>query len=311
MAQIKRVALFLTRKDEAQLAWAATARDAARISDLQIREHWIDDSAAQNHSIAECVFNDTEDALLILPASAGGPAALLQQAAARGKSIVLLDRVTHDLDLEVSWSLPRLRRDHPQILAARVAPDEEEIGRIQGRQTLALLPTGGAVLCVQGDARTSAVDGRTRGLEEILSGRAEYDLGKVDGGWSSERAEAAVAEWLGVVLQNSDYRLSLVVAQSEVMLDGIRRGLNRLARELARPQLSGVPMIGCDGLPTFKRQVDEGQLEATVEIPSRTEAAMHALTDFSAHGTFPPKPDISLAPQSYPSLDRLAAHVSS
>ncbi|MBN2371178.1 MAG: substrate-binding domain-containing protein [Vicinamibacteria bacterium] len=311
MARIKRVALFLNRMDEAQIAWAAAVHDAARVNRLQIREHWIDEFAEQNHAIAESIFNDTADALLILPASASGPAALLAQAAARGKAIVLLDRVTHDLDFDVSWSLPRLRREYPQVLAVRIAADEEEIGRIQGRQTLALLPGGGTVLCVQGDTRTSAVESRTGGLEEALSGRPEYNLGKVDGGWISERAAAAVEKWLGVVLPDPNFLLNLIIAQSEVMLDGIRRSLARLARETARPNLASVPMIGCDGMPTFKRQVDEGLLAATVEIPSRAEAAMRALVDFIEHGAFPPKPYISLTPRSYPSLEQLAARMPS
>jgi ABC-type sugar transport system substrate-binding protein len=311
MTQIKRLALFLTRKDEAQLAWAATVRDAARINDLHVTEHWIDDPAEQNHIIAESIFNKTTDALLILPASASGPAALLSQAAARDISIILLDRVTHDLDFGVSWSLPRLRREHPRVLSVRIAPDEQEIGRIQGRQTLALLPAGGSVLCVQGDTRTSAVEGRKKGLEEMLRHRSEYSLGKVDGGWNADRAATVVEEWLRFVLQDSSYRLNLVVTQSEVMLDGIRRGLELLARELSRSELSSVPMIGCDGMPTFKLQVDEGRLAATVEIPSRTETAMQILLDFSRRGVFPPKPDLSLAPGSYPSLDQLSSRLSS
>jgi ABC-type sugar transport system substrate-binding protein len=305
MAAIKRVALFLTHDDDAQRAWAATVREACRTAGFELEQHWSEDPTAQNHLIGESIFKGAADALLILPATASGPAALLSQAAARGQAIVLLDRVTHDLSPDVSWSLPRLRRERPDLLAVRVAPDEEEIGRIQGRQILALLPVGGSALYVQGDARTPAASGRTAGLEEVLASRPGYEIRKVDGGWSSARAETAVVEWLKLVLRDPRYRLELVVAQSEVMLEGIRRGLERIARESSRPELLSLPMTACDGLPDFKRAVDEGRLAATVEIPSRTAAAMHILIDYASRGALPASCEIALPPSSYPSLDRL------
>jgi hypothetical protein len=118
------------------------------------------------------------------------------------------------------------------------------------------------------------------------------------------------------MLLSSGYRLGLVVSQSDVMLEGIRRALERLARELGRAELgraelARVPMTGCDGLPAFKRAVDEGRLAATVEIPSRTEAAMRVLIDFAVRGSVPPRPDVSLAPTSYPALEQLARRASS
>ena len=311
MAAVKRVALFLTHEDEAQRAWAATAREGCGVAGLEIELHWNEEPAQQNHAIGESIFKGTADALLILPATASGPAALLSQAAARGQAIVLLDRVTHDLNPEVSWSLPRLRRERPDLLAVRVAPDEEEIGRVQGRQILALLPSGGAVLYVQGDARTPAAGGRTAGLEEVLASHPGYEIRKVDGGWTSARAETAVAEWLRVVLRDARYRLQLVVAQSEVMLDGIHRAFERMARESSRPELPSLPMTACDGLPDFKRAVDEGRLAATVEIPSRTAEAMRVLIGYASRGALPASSEIALMPSSYPGLDRLGRAVRS
>jgi ABC-type sugar transport system substrate-binding protein len=108
------------------------------------------------------------------------------------------------------------------------------------------------------------------------------------------------------VLRDARYRLRLVVTQSEVMLAGIRRALERMARELSRPGLLDLPMTACDGMPAFRRAVDEGRLAATVEIPSRTAAAMQVLVDYVSRGALPARSDIALTPSSYPSLDRLA-----
>lgn len=305
MASTRRVALFLTHEDAAQRSWADTVQEAGKTHGFDVAVHWTDMSVAQNHAIGDTIFQDTADALLIQPAAISGPAALLSQAARRGKAIVLLDRVANDLDPDRSWSLVRISREYPRQLAVRIAPDEEEIGRIQGRQVLALLPAGGTWLLVQGDPSTPGAIGRTAGIEEILGRRTGYNMGKINGGWSSARAETAVQEWLQLMLIDPNYRLQFAVAQSEVMLDGIRRALDRLAFDHARPELSHVPLTGCDGMPAFKRAVDEGRLAATVEIPSRTVAAVRVLVDYFTHGTLPPSLEIALTPSSYPSLDRL------
>jgi ABC-type sugar transport system substrate-binding protein len=305
MPPTRRVALFLTHEDATQLAWASTVQEAGKKHGFDVALRWSDTSAEQNHAIGDCIFQDTADVLLIMPAAISGPAALLSQAARRGKAIILLDRVANDMDPARSWSLVQISREHPGQLAVRIAPDEVEIGRIQGRQVLALLPTGGSGLLVQGDPSTPGAIGRTTGIDEILASRTTYELAKVNGAWSSARAETAVQDWLKLMLINPAFRLQCVVAQSEVMLDGIRRALER-----ARPELAQLPLTGCDGLPAFKRDVDEGRLAATVEIPSRTEAAVRVLVDYFTRGALPPTQEIALAPSSYPSLARLAARPS-
>jgi ABC-type sugar transport system substrate-binding protein len=306
MAETRRVALFLTREDEAQRMWAETVREESRRHGFALAQHWNDVSVEQNHAISDCVFHDTADAFLILPASVSGPAALLAQAASKGKAVILLDRLTHDLDPATSWSLPRIRQDHPGVLAVRVSPDEVAIGRVQGRQVLALLPKGGTVLYVQGNMMTAGAVHRTAGFEEVLAGQPGYKVGKVDGGWTSPRAEAGLHAWLSLVLIDVSYCPDLVVSQSEVMVEGIRRALARSGREFSRPELERLPITACDGMPAFKRAVDEHRLAATIEIPSRTAAAMQVLGDFWTRGTPPTELELLLPPDSYPSLKDLA-----
>jgi ABC-type sugar transport system substrate-binding protein len=309
MAATRRIALFLTHMDETQQGWAELARARARDADGEIVEFWCEDDASrQNRQVSECIWKDLADALLVLPANLAGPAALLVQAVSRGKPVVLLDRTAMDMNADVAWGLPRLRREHPGTLVARVSPDEIEIGRIQARQARALIPKGGNVLYVQGDMRTAGAVARAQGFQEILADDSRFSVGRVDGGWSAGRAESAVFEWLHLVLIDTHFHLGLVVSQSEMMLPGVRAALTRIARDTGRPELASVPLTGCDGLPTFKREIASGLLAATIEVPPRTPPAIRMLAEFWKSGTLPPL-EVHLQPASFPALDALAPAV--
>jgi ABC-type sugar transport system substrate-binding protein len=194
------------------------------------------------------------------------------------------------------------------VLVARVAPDEVEIGHIQGRQVRAILPKGGVVLYVQGDLMTSGAVDRTAGMEEILANDSTYRIGKVDGHWSAARADTAVADWLRLVRVDGQSRLDLVCSQSELMLPGVRAALARVAQETGDSRLPQVPLIGCDGLPKFKQEVESGRLAATIEIPPRIPPAIRLLAEFWSTGKAPADPEVRLQPSSYPSLEVLASN---
>jgi ABC-type sugar transport system substrate-binding protein len=102
MPEMRRIALFLVRQDEAQRAWAADAESEASHYGIEVKEYWSDNSAqTQVLQISECVFQDLASALIIMPASSGGPAALIAQAVARNKSVVLLNRVASDTNTDI------------------------------------------------------------------------------------------------------------------------------------------------------------------------------------------------------------------
>lgn len=309
MTDHKKIGLFLTHKDESQQAWVASASGECSRAGHELIAFWAEEGASQqSRQIADAIWQDRADALLILPASLGGPAALTTQALSHGKAVVLLNRTANDLNPAVSWSLPRLRQDHPKILAARVAPDEVAIGRLEAQQIRALLPQGGSVLYVQGDTLTSAAIDRTIGLEELLSGDSLLTVSRVDGGWRSDRAEDAVSRWARLVLADSSAPLDLVVSQSEVMLAGIKRALESISVELERPALATIPLTGCDGHPHFKAEIDAGRLAATIEIPDRILPAVQLCVEYWRSGTVPSNPEVKLPPASYPSLPDLAQH---
>ena len=75
-----------------------------------------------------------------------------------------------------------------------VSSDHVEIGRIQGRQCAALLPTGGSVLYIQGPSENSAAKERTLGMQEAKPNNIHLIMLK--GQWTEESAQRAVRSWL-------------------------------------------------------------------------------------------------------------------
>jgi ABC-type sugar transport system substrate-binding protein len=306
MATAKRIRLFLARPDDTQKSWAAEAREAARRCGCELTEDWSETFSKQNHEIADCIWKDTADALIILPASQSGPAALLTQALSHGKAIVLVNQTRNDFNPEIEWSFPRLRLAYPTVLAARVAPDEKEIGRVQARQVKTLLPNGGQVLYVQGDMLSAGAIGRTEGFDEVLGGDPRYAVARVDGGWTTAGGERAVGEWLRTLHIRADFRLDLVCCQNDPMLLGAREALAATARDAHRADISQALLTGCDGREEVRRDVAAGLVAATIEVPSRTVPAVEVCADYWRSGTIPADPDVSLKPISLPPIGDLA-----
>ena len=75
-----------------------------------------------------------------------------------------------------------------------VSSDHVEIGRIQGRQCAALLPTGGTVLYIQGPSENSAAKDRTLGMQEAKP--HNIHLITLKGQWTEESSQRAVRSWL-------------------------------------------------------------------------------------------------------------------
>jgi ABC-type sugar transport system substrate-binding protein len=304
MSTGKRIGLFLNRHDEAQRAWAAEARALAAELGCEITEYW-SEGINQTRQISDGVWKDPIEALVILPASQSGPAVLLTHALAHGKVVVMIDRTRNDLNAEVSWSLPSLRREFPQLLAACVAPDEEGVGRIQAQQVQALRPGGGHVLYVQGDMLTLGAVARAEGFNAQMAADSRYRVACVDGGWTEERAASAMLAWFRVMHSGPECRVDVVCSQSEVMVPGVRAALVRAAHEYKRPELARVPITACDGQAQYKREVDSGTLAATVEIPSRTPPAVRLCAAFWRSAAVPNEPLVKLQPKSYPALEQV------
>jgi ABC-type sugar transport system substrate-binding protein len=191
-----------------------------------------------------------------------------------------------------------LRRDYPSIPISSVGPDQREIGRIQGRQFRALLPDGGRVLYVQGNAPTSSARSRLQGMNEAIAGSKIDARDVVDGNWNADDAERTVAGWLRMVLSGTSH-LDLIGCQNDEMAVGARKALESVAAYLGRRDLGGVLVTGVNGLPDFgQRLVKEGKLDATIVVPPTSGAAVELIV-----GGFkgkPVPPSVTVPSVSYP-----------
>ena len=194
--------------------------------------------------------------------------------------------------------LENLRREFPAVPISAVGPDQREIGRIQGRQFRALLPRGGIVLYVQGNASTSSARSRLAGMTDAIAG-ANIDARDVlDGNWREEDAERTVGGWLRMVMSGKSH-LDLIGCQNDEMAAGARKALDSVAGYLGKPELERVMVTGCNGLVDFgQRLVKEGKLAATVVVPSSGAAAVELIA--GAYQGRPVPPSVTLPSASYP-----------
>jgi len=188
-----------------------------------------------------------------------------------------------------------LRREHPGLAIAAITTDHAAIGRIQARQLEALRPAARRVLFLQGPADAAAAQLRLGGFEDASRGRG-YELRVLNGEWTDTSAEKAVAAWLR--LKTAEHFVpDAVVCQNDSMARGARRAL-----ELLRPEWLRAPFLGCDGLPASgRRDVDEGRMAATVQIPSCAGPALELALAWKRKAVVP-KAETVLAPSAYPAI---------
>jgi ABC-type sugar transport system substrate-binding protein len=196
-----------------------------------------------------------------------------------------------------------LRLEFPTLPIAMVVIDNIEVGRLQALQLRALLPRGGTVLCVRGNPYDSASRDRSSGLLQGTAG-SSLILQHVDGRWDPVVAEDAVSRWL-ISPMHQKTPLHAVASQNDTMGKAARKALTRAARDLGRPELAGIPVLGGDGLPQLgRRWVDEGELTATVVVPIPGRPGIELIARYWHDQK--PLPDVTrLAPTAYPPVSEL------
>ena len=200
-----------------------------------------------------------------------------------------------------------LRRLHPGVPVFCVTPDQEEIGRVQGRLVRSLLPSGGKVLCITGPFRSFSARQRRRGLEEAIHGSG-LQMVCIAGDYSNRSGENAVRSWeLRVDGSQShpafrSFFPDLVLAHNDAMADGARRALAEVGKRRGWPHVAAVPLVGCDGTTDFGIPlVDAGALAGTVIMPGTGASAINVLQDFRRSGRTPPS-RVLLEVSAYPDL---------
>ena len=164
-------------------------------------------------------------------------------------------------------TFPELRRAG-RAPAFAVSSDHLEIGRIQGLQFAALLPTGGSVLYIQGPSENSAAKERTMGMQQTKP--ANIKINMLKGQWTEESAYKAVSSWMRLSTSGKQ-SVDLVGAQDDSMAVGARKAMQESSDEGLREKWLALPFTGCDGLiATGQQYVRNGLRTATVVVPPNT-----------------------------------------
>ena len=226
-------------------------------------------------------------ALLLHTRVPDGLERVARNAARAGIGWVLLNRTAPYVDA--------LRREHAGLAIASVTTDHLEIGRIQALQLERHRPGTRRVLYLQGPADGPASQLRLTGFEQASRGRG-YELRVLNGEWTETSAERAIAAWLR--LKTAEHFVpEAVVCQNDNMARGARRILETL-----RPEWVRAPFLGCDGLPASgRRDVDEGRLAATVQLPSCAGPALELALAWKRNAVVP-QAETVLAPSAYPAI---------
>jgi len=289
------VVALTTRDNDYQAEQSASATEVASRLGVKINVIYADNNAVnQCQQLVKIIQDKAQrpDAILVEPV--GTPMYQVAKAAvAAGIAWGILNR-------EADY-IPELRRAATVPVFA-VSPDQEEVGRIQGKQ-LAAFTTEGNILYIEGPSTSSAANLRTKGMLSTKPGKVEVKVLKAD--WSERGAYHAVKSWLSLST-SSQLHIRAVVCQNDAMAMGAREAFASLPKA-AREQSLNIPFTGCDGVTkTGQEWVRSGQLRATVVIPPMAGLALEMLAKAVSTGLMPAERTLC-APRSFPAVAEIRA----
>ena len=289
------VVALTTRDNDYQAEQSASAAEVASRLGVKINVIYADNNAVDQCQQLVKVIQDKAqrpDAILVEPV--GTPMFQVAKAAvAAGIGWGILNR-------EADY-IPELRRTAPVPVFA-VSPDQEEVGRIQGKQLAAFAPEGN-ILYIEGPSASSAANLRTKGMLSTKPKKVEMKVLKGD--WSERSALQAVTSWLSLST-SSQLHIRAVVCQNDAMAMGAREAFASLP-EAARERWLNTPFMGCDGVTkTGQEWVRSGQLRATVVIPPMAGLALEMLVKAASTRSMPAERTLC-APRSFPAIEEMRA----
>jgi len=289
------VIALTTRDNDYQAEQSASATEVASRLGVKISVIYADNNAVnQCQQLVKIIQDKAQrpDAILVEPV--GTPMYQVAKAAvAAGIGWGILNR-------EADY-IPELRRAVPVPVFA-VSPDQEEVGRIQGKQ-LAAFATEGNILYIEGPSSSSAANLRTKGMLSTKPSKVEVKVLKAD--WSERGAHQAVKSWLSLST-SGQLHIRAVVCQNDAMAMGAREAFASLPKA-AREQSLNIPFTGCDGVTkTGQKWVRSGQLRATVVIPPMAGLALEMLAKAVSTGSMPAERTLC-APRSFPAIAEIKA----
>src|SRR5216110_415003 len=298
MTKKLRILVSLTTNDnDYQIEQAQSAEQAAKRLGVAIEiAHADNDAITQSTQILKAVQSEPAvrpNGIVFEPVGGTALPQVARAAASAGIGWAVLNRDAN--------YIPELRKSSSAPVFV-VTSDHLEIGRIQGRQIAALVPHGGAVLCIQGPGENSAAKDRTTGMQETKPGNVHATLLRAQ--WTEESSQKAVRSWLKLTTSRKA-AIDLIAAQDDSMAVGARKAFEELPDDAEKERWLSLPFLGCDGLPkTGQAWVKSGLLAATIFVPPNTGQAMEMFVDALQRGKLPPERALTV-PVSVPPLNDL------
>jgi ribose transport system substrate-binding protein len=183
-----------------------------------------------------------------------------------------------------------------------VSTDQSEVGRIQGKQMSALVPTGN-VLYIEGPFNSTATQLRTKGM--LSTKPAAVELKVLKGDWTERSAHNAAKSWLSLG-SSRELQIRGVICQNDSMAMGARKAFVDLT-EKDREQWLSIPFTGCDGVTkTGQDWVRRGLLKATIITAPAAGTALEILAKAVNAGSMPPD-RTAIPPRSFPAIEDLGS----
>lgn len=297
MKKLKVLLSLITHDNDYQREQATTAEAAARRLGIDLQLLYANnDAIAQGQQLLTAIRSAADgrpDAVIVEPVGTGMPQ-VAKVATENGIGWIVLNRDEDYLEpIRKTTTVP----------VGSIDCDNVEVGRIQGRQFAALLPSGGAVLYIEGPA-TDASRQRRAGMEETLPGN--ITIQSLRGKWTEESAFQVFTSRLqlpSLSLQS----VGVVGCQNDAMAMGARKAVESLTDPGLREKWLKVAFTGCDGVPgTGQEWVKKQLLAATVVIPALTGLALDMLVKAIASGAQLPARTLT-KPTSYPAIGNLTS----
>jgi ribose transport system substrate-binding protein len=188
--------------------------------------------------IVDSIVASKPDALLVAPTDVQAMQQPLQQAAAAGIKVVLVDTTTKD----------------PSYAVSEIASDNEGGGRAAFEAIKKLRPEGGKVMVMNIDPGVSTTDARAKGFEEAVKGDSNFQYVGVQ---YSHNDPATAAQLIGAQLQK-DPDLVGVFATNLFSAEGSATGVRQAGKS------GQVQVVGFDAGPNQMQALREGTVQALV-----------------------------------------------
>lgn len=300
MSRLRFAVSLITQESDYQREQAEAAQQTARRLNVDLQIFYADnDAIKQSQQLFEVIQNPAScvNALILEPAGSTAFPQVAKAAVAAGMGWVVMNREDP--------SISELRAQ-AKVPVFAVSADQEETGRILGRQIGILLPDGGNVICIQGPSSNPVSKQRMAGMSETKPDNIRLKLLRSTF-WTEAAGYQTVKSWLSLSVSH-DEDVAAVIGQSDLITTGARRAFEELTIGKARDRWMGLPFLGVNGLKLGQDAVRNRFFASTVVVPPTSVPAIELLVTEYRDGKKAPERTL-VGPQSLPDLRQLTERV--